>query len=123
MFKKIKYTFIFICQVKYLKKKYQRKYYLISLKIILKKKNNSYIFTKTSFKKAQFNNLVEPFCHSLKEYYHKSKLKYLERKINYKNFITIIRQICKSVHIPFTSKIVYDKSKYEIVYTIFTNFD
>ena len=88
-----------------------------------KKKNNSYIFTKTSFKKAQFNNLVEPFCDSLKEYYHKSKLKYLERKINYKNFITIIRQICKSVHIPFTSKIVYDKSKYEIVYTIFTNFD
>ena len=88
-----------------------------------KKKNNSFIFTKTSFKKAQFNNLIEPFCESLKEYYHKSKLKYLERKINYKNFITIIRQICKSVHIPFTSKIVYDKSKYEIVYTIFTNFD
>ena len=88
-----------------------------------KKKNNSFVFTKTSFKKAQFNNLIVPFCELLKEYYHKSKLNYLERKINYKNFITIIRQICKSLHIPFTSKIVFDKSNYEIIYTIFTNFD
>lgn len=86
------------------------------------KKKNSYIFSKSNFKKAQFDNLIEPFCTLLKEYYHKSKIKYIERKINFKSFITIIRQICKSIHIPFSSKIVYDKSNYEIVYTIFTDF-
>jgi hypothetical protein len=86
------------------------------------KKNNSYVFSKVNFKTAQFNNLITPFCDTLKENYHKSKLKYIERKMNYKNFITIIRQICKSIHLPFSSKIIYDKSNYEIIYTIFTDF-
>tara|TARA_B100000927_G_C16475422_1_gene473203 strand:- start:3421 stop:3765 length:345 start_codon:yes stop_codon:yes gene_type:complete len=87
-----------------------------------KKKGNSYVFSKVEFKTAQFNNLIIPFCESLKEYYHKSKLIYIERKMNYKNFITVIRQLCKSLHLPFSSKIIYDKSNYEIIYTIFTEF-
>ena len=39
--------------------------------------------------------------------------------MNYKNFVTIIRQICKYHHIPFTSNIKYSKSKYEIKYFIY----
>ena len=37
----------------------------------------------------------------------------------YKNLITIIRQLCKYHHIAFTSVMKYNKSKYEIVYSIF----
>ena len=39
--------------------------------------------------------------------------------MNYKNFVTILRQICKFHHIPFTSTIKYDKSAYDISYSIF----
>ena len=37
----------------------------------------------------------------------------------YKNFVTLIRQICKYHHIAFTSVMKYNKSKYEIIYSIF----
>ena len=82
-------------------------------------KKNSYIFSKASFKCAQFKNIVEPFCDSLKEYYFPSKQQYITRKMIYKTFVTIIRQICKFKSIPFTSQISYDKSSYEIIYTIY----
>lgn len=83
------------------------------------KKNNYYILTKASYKKGVYLQLIEPFCCELKEYYHISKFSYIERKMSYKNFITIIRQICKFKSIPFTSRIIYERSSYEIKYTIF----
>ena len=43
---------------------------------------------------------------------------YVEREMKYKNLITIIRQICRYHHIPFSSNIKYSKSKYEITYSI-----
>ena len=83
------------------------------------KKHNHYYFTKTSFKKAVFEQSITPFCDSLKEYYYLSKQKYLDKIQNYRSFITIIRQICKYHQMGFTSKIKYDKSNYEIVYYIY----
>jgi len=83
------------------------------------KKNNHYYFTKASFKKASFDQSISPFCSSLKEYYYSSKHKYLDKKQNYRSFITIIRQICKYHQMGFISKIKYDKSNYEIVYYIY----
>ena len=56
-----------------------------------------------------------------KEYYFKSKHHYLEREKTYKNFVTIVRQICKYHAIPYTSKILYSKSTYEIKYFIYHN--
>ena len=83
------------------------------------KKTNYYVFSKTVFKSAQYQELVEPFLNAIKEYYFNSKQYYVTRNMNYKNFITILRQICKYHHIPFTSTIKYDKSSYEISYSIF----
>ena len=83
------------------------------------KNNNQYIFSKESFKRIKMQDSIEPFCNKLKKHYFKSKYYYLEREMNYKNFITIIRQICKFHHIPFTSNIKYSKSKYEIKYFIY----
>ena len=42
--------------------------------------------------------------------------------MNYKNFVTIIRQICK-FNLLFSSNIKYDKSTYEINYNIYFNSD
>ena len=80
---------------------------------------NKCIFSKTSFKKAQLSKSIQSFLDSIKKYYYPSKQFYVTRDITYKGIVTIIRQICKYHHIPFTSQIKYNKSKYEIIYTIF----
>ena len=82
---------------------------------------NQYIFSKESFKRAKIDNAIELFCENLKQYYFPSKYHYLDRESKYKYFITILRQICKYHHIPFTSNIKYSKSKYEIKYFIYRN--
>ena len=84
-------------------------------------KLNYYFFSKTHFKAAHFNENVQPFLDEVKDYYFSSKQKYVTRKMNYKNFDTIIRQICKFHHIPFSSNIKYDKSTYDINYNIYFN--
>ena len=83
------------------------------------KNDKQYIFSKEAFKRVKLEEAVIPFCENLKTYYFPSKHHYLEREKNYKHFVTIIRQICKYHHIPFTSNIKYSKSKYEIKYFIY----
>jgi len=83
--------------------------------------NGSYIINNIAFKKGIFNGKILAFTDACKPYYHKSKLKYLERTLTYSSFITIIRQICNCNNIKYRSNIKYDKSKYDIVYYIYTN--
>ena len=81
-----------------------------------------YILNNSSYKKGMFNNIIAKFIEECKLYYHISKRKYLERKLTYNSFITIIRQICNFNNITYTSQIKYDKSTYDIMYYIyFTN--
>lgn len=86
---------------------------------ITKKQNNYYLINKISFKKAEYLNLLENFTSSLKEFYFASKLFYLDRKCTYSSFLTLVRHICKNNNISYISKIVYDKSSYEIIYYIY----
>lgn len=86
-----------------------------------KQNNDGYLFSKIGFKKAKFQKEIKPFCDKIKEFYYASKKKYIDRKMTYKNFVTIIRQICKYHHIPFTSAIKYQNSNYEIQYFIYKN--
>jgi hypothetical protein len=93
------------------------------LKIIIKtycinEKKKEYIFSPISFKKMLFDKMFDEFISDLLPYYHKSKQFYLKRNINYKNILTIFRQLLNSLFIPYTSKIVYNKSKYSIHYII-----
>ena len=69
-------------------------------------------------KQYEFNNNIIEFYNILKNHYYSNKTIYLEREINYKNFITVIRQICKKNNISYIKKIKYDKSNYNIVYYI-----
>ena len=83
------------------------------------KQNNYYIINKIAFKKGEYLNILENFTNSLKEYYFSSKYFYLDRKCTYNSFLTLIRHICKNNNISYVSKILYDKSSYEIIYYIY----
>ena len=80
------------------------------------------IFSKSSFKKIKLDKKAQPFFNELKNYYHKSKLFYIERKPIYKHFVTVIKHLCKINNIPYNSKILYYKSSYELTYNIYYNF-
>jgi hypothetical protein len=83
------------------------------------KTDDYYIIDNNAYKKGIFNNSIIFFLEECKKYYYNSKKIYIERKMNYNCFITIIRQICKYNGIKYISKIKYDQSKYEIVYHIY----
>ena len=93
----------------------------IILKYCTNEKKQEYIFSPISYKKLIYNKELEPFVTELTEYYHKSKQFYLKREMTYKNTLTIIRQILNSLYIPYSSKIIYNKSKYTINYIIYLN--
>ena len=83
------------------------------------KTEKCFVFNNNSYKKGIFNDTIPIFLEKCKPYYHVSKRIYLERKINYNSFITILRQICNFNKITYTSQIKYDKSQYDIVYYIY----
>ena len=78
-----------------------------------------YLIDINAYRKLLFSNLHIEFCQTLKEYYHISKQFYIERKMSYNSFTNIVRQICKSNNIMFTSQIKYNESKYNIDYFIY----
>ena len=76
------------------------------------------IINRTSFKKAELNNILQIFLDEIKPYYYNSKLYYIQRKLDFYKFMTIIRQICKHNQIDMFSKIRYERSSYEFDYYI-----
>jgi hypothetical protein len=91
------------------------------LDIICLKNENYYIFNKNAYRKGIFNETIPKFIEDCRPYYHISKEKYLDRKMCYNSFTTVLRQICNFNKITYTSQIKYDKSKYDIIYYIYFN--
>jgi hypothetical protein len=89
------------------------------LDVICLKNEKYFTININSFKKGIYTDIIQNFIETCKPYYHISKRKYLERKITYNSFTTILRQICNFNKITYTSKINYDKSTYNIVYYIY----
>lgn len=75
-----------------------------------------YKLDKITFKKFIYLDEYKEFLNKIVGYYFTSKRHYVEKTQTYNSFLTICRQICKSHNIEYTSKILYDKSKYEIIY-------
>jgi len=80
---------------------------------------NYYIINKILFKKLQYNSHINTFIDKIAQYYFLSKQFYVTRVINYNNFLTIIRQICKINDTKFDKKIIYTKNNYDIIYYIY----
>jgi hypothetical protein len=89
------------------------------LETVCIKMDTHYIFTFDSYKKGLFNNSITEFIEMCKKHYFPSKYIYLDRKMTYNAFTTILRQICKANKIPFSNKIKYDRSSYTIHYYIY----
>ena len=83
------------------------------------KTDNYYLINKSYYKKAQYINIINSFIEKIKPYYHTSKIKYTENITSYSKFMTIIRQLCKINEISYVSKILYNKSTYDINYFIY----
>lgn len=89
------------------------------LDLICFKNDVYYTFNFESFKKGIYNESIQKFIEYCNPYYHISKRKYLEKKLTYNSFTTVLRQICNYNKISYTSKIIYDKSTYNITYYIY----
>ena len=112
--------YLFIIMSRQIFKKYVPNEMLFNLlNSICMKNEKHYILNINSFKKGIFNESIKYFVENCKIYYHNSKQKYLERKLTYNSFTTIIRQICNCNKITYTSQIKYDKSTYDIIYYIY----
>ena len=83
------------------------------------KTDKYYLFDLNSYKKMIFHEYYDEFKNNIKPYYKVNKKFYIERKLVYSSFTNIIRQICKSNNIMFTSKIKYNESIYNIDYYIY----
>jgi len=83
------------------------------------KNEKHYTFNLEAFKKGVFHEDIQKFLEVCKPYYFISKRKYLDKKLTYNSFTTVLRQICKYNKIVYTSQIIYDKSTYNILYYIF----
>jgi len=89
------------------------------LEKICLKTDKYYLVDHNAYKKFMYLGLNHEFKANLIGYYHDSKRFYLTRELNYNSFINILRQICKSNQMMFTSHIRYMESKYCIEYLIF----
>jgi len=83
------------------------------------KKEKYYLIDMNAYRKLLFYNLHVDFCDEIKDYYHNGKQIYIERKMTYNSFTNIIRQICKSANIMYTSQIKYNESKYNIDFFVY----
>lgn len=83
------------------------------------KNEKHYTINISAYKRGVFKEIIPKFINECIPYYHLSKRKYLEKKLTYNSFTTILRQICNFNKITYTSQIIYDKSSYGIVYYIY----
>jgi hypothetical protein len=83
------------------------------------KTDKYFLIDTNAYRKMIFHGFHFEFCEELKNYYHLSKHFYIERKMTYNSFTTILRQICKHNNIMFISQIKYNESKYNIDYIIY----
>jgi hypothetical protein len=81
-------------------------------------KEENYLVDNNVYKRGVFNGKIDEFYTICRPCYHISKRKYLDKKMTYNSFITVLRQICNSNNITYTSQIKYDKSNYDIIYKI-----
>jgi hypothetical protein len=104
------------------KKPFPKELLLELLENICIKTDKYYIINHDAYKKGVFNDSIVGFLEKCKPFYHLSKQKYLERKLTYNSFTTIVRQICNFNKITYTSQIKYNKSDYNIVYYVYLNY-
>ena len=86
---------------------------------VLDDKHTYYTIDLNIYKRIKNNMDLDAFLSYMDEYYHISKKMYVRRKMSYVKFITILRQICKKNDMRFETIMMYDRSKYNMIYRIY----
>ena len=85
---------------------------------ICQKTDRHYIFNILAYRRMKFLKLHIPFLNTIIPRYQTSKQYFITREQTFKNFLTIVKQICNHNRIPVTSSIHYFESDYIIYYFI-----
>lgn len=83
------------------------------------KTNKYYLVNYNAYKKFMYEDTYKAFVDTVVPYYHESKKFYATRPMDYNSFINIVRQICKSNRMMFTSNVKYMDSKYCIEFLVY----
>lgn len=83
------------------------------------KNEKYYILDLDTYKKIVLEEKIESFLENIVPYYKKSKLNYVTRPMKYVYFLTLVRHICNSNNVQYTSNIYYNRSKHYIKYIIY----
>ena len=78
--------------------------------------NNVYNINLASYKKGMLDGSIPELFKECRQYYFMSKKKYVDSKINYQGFLTVLRQIGKYHNLDFDTRINYYNNAYEIIY-------
>lgn len=89
------------------------------LEKICVKTNIYFLFDHNAFKKLMYHNLHISFFQTIKPCYYPSKRHFLTRTFTYNSFVNVLRQICKSQNITYTTHKKYNESICNIDYYIF----
>jgi hypothetical protein len=85
------------------------------------KTDKYYTLDLDTYKKIVLENRIAPFLEKVAPYYKKNKINYITRAMKYVYFLTIVRHICNSNNVQYTSNIYYNRSKHYIKYLIYKN--
>ena len=82
---------------------------------------NEFFINYDTLKRAKYNDgeLLTSFLNEVRPYYYISKRSYLDEPINYRRFLTIIRQICNYNNIPYRSTLKYEHSRQKVEYFVY----
>jgi len=83
------------------------------------KTDKCYLLDMNTYKKMMFHHYHDAFLTEILEYYHSSKQFYVTRKMTYNSFTNLVRQICKSNGVMFSSQIKYNESNYNIEFYVY----
>lgn len=82
------------------------------------KENNFYIVNYESYKKMYYLEMEDYLFDNLLEYYNEAHYPYIEGELDYKRFLTIIRQVCKENGIPCIYDYVNEGGYYKQFYKV-----
>lgn len=86
------------------------------------KTDKYFVLDLDSYKKIVLENKIAPFLEKVAPYYKKNKVNYVTRPMKYVYFLTLVRHICNSNNVQYTSNIYYNRSKHYIKYLIYKDF-
>ncbi len=78
---------------------------------------------EVSFRRGMYRNLIAPYWTQCRAHYHISKRHYLDRALTFSSFITVVRQLCNFLEIPYTYDVAYHQSKHHMVYHLRRRFN